>query len=107
MFVQSNELFSVINRIMSDPEKQIPCVLGKEGDVENPEVPDNVEVGLEIQGVLRDLPEIGQRFNMVHRSQERGFKLFSTSPVVDIIYATDMEVKFRTQNSIYLLVTPK
>ena len=107
MFAQTNQVFSVINRIMSEPDKQIGCVLLKEEGVESPEVPDNIEDGFEIAGVLRDFPEVGMRFNMVHRSENRGLKLFSTSPVVDIIYATDMEVKFKTLNSVYLLVTPK
>lgn len=96
----------ILTRILSDPAKQIHCVLNKEKELENAEIPDNIEVGFEVAGVLRDFPEVGKRFNIVHPTSV-GLKLFSTSEVQEIIYATDMEVKFKTINSIYLLVTPK
>lgn len=104
---QKESIFEIINRIMSEPERHILCVLSKEDELEDPEVPNNIDVGHEICGVLRDLPQVGQRFNMVHQKESGGISLFSTSPVVSIIYSTDMEIKFKTMNSIYLLVMPK
>lgn len=89
-------------KMLNNKEKLIPGVISKESEVESPVVAGNIPEGHEIEGMILDTPEIGKRFNMLKRS---GF--FSTSPVQEIIYSTDMEVKFKTDNSVYLLVMPK
>jgi hypothetical protein len=102
-----NDIFAGMHKIMTNPGMHILGVVTKEGDSDTPLVPGNVEIGREVQGVFVDYPKVGERFNIAHRNEERSLKLFSTSPVAEIIYQTDMEVKFKTDNSIYLLVIPK
>lgn len=96
-----------MNKIMSNPDKQIFGVINKERALDNPKVIGSIESGFEIAGAFIDMPKVGERFNIAHKVGEDKVKLFSTSPIAEIIYATDMEVKFKTDNSIYLLVTPK
>jgi hypothetical protein len=102
-----SEIFSAMHKIMTRPDKHIIGVVVKESELDNAPVPNNIKTGREVQGVFVDAPKMGERFNIAYTSGESGLRLFSTSPVAEIIYQTDMEVKFKTDNSIYLLVMPK
>ena len=89
-------------KLMNNQEKLFPAVISKESELEDAMVPNNIPEGHEVKGMMLDKPKVGRRFNMLKPSG-----MFSTSPVAEIVYSTDMEIKFKTDNSIYLLVMPK
>lgn len=62
----------------------------------NGEHPNRINEGYVFKGYFEDWPSIGQRFTMSSPS-----RWFSTSRVVEILYASGHEVRFKTENSIY------
>ena len=80
-------------------------VLTKLSDSETPEFADNIKNGRTEKGGAIKKPTVGEVFIMA--SMDKLTKGLMTSTVKEILIENDDFVKFRTNNSIYLLVYVK
>lgn len=57
----------------------------------------------EVEGQCPDLPEVGKRFNMIGQGLEIGFRVITTSPVVEVKEGDDHFILTTETGSIYKL----
>jgi len=74
------------------------CIISKIGNVNQPVVEGNIEVGRKVKGLLTSEPTEGGKCIVYHDA-----KCFITSKITKIVSQTDSEVVFETLNSIYKL----
>jgi len=78
--------------------EKIKCNISKIGNVDEPVVKDNIEIGRSINGFITIKPCEGGKCVVYYDA-----KLFATSQIKKITSENDNEVVFETLNSIYRL----